>query len=76
MSISTLRAQRDALLKASDYLMLSDVLHSTAEKEAAIAYRVMLRDLVNADMTDEDAADIELPVPDAILTNKYPNLGV
>jgi hypothetical protein len=70
MSISTLRTQRDSLLKASDFLMLPDVLATTAEKEAAIAYRLILRDLISGDMTDETAADTELPVADAVIAGK------
>jgi hypothetical protein len=67
MSISTLRNQRNALLEASDFLMLSDVPVSTAQKEAAVAYRVMLRDCIPANTTDEEAAEIDLPVPDVVI---------
>lgn len=70
MSLSTLRTQRDALLRASDFLILSDVPLSTAEKEAAIAYRTMLRDLITEDMTDEIAASTDLPVADAVIADK------
>ena len=70
MSISKLRTQRDAALKASDFLMLSDVPLSIAEKEAAVVYRTMLRDLITADMTDEIAAVTELPVADAAISDK------
>lgn len=69
MSISTLRTQRDAALKASDFLMLPDVPLNTAEKEAAIAYRIMLRDLITEDMTDEIAAETDLPVADAAIAD-------
>lgn len=70
MKVSTLRTKRNELLKASDFLMLSDVPLSQAENDAAIAYRVMLRDLVETDMTDEDAKDIKLPVADAVIADK------
>ena len=70
MSVSTLRTQRNALLTASDFLMLDDVLLSQAEKEAAVAYRVMLRDLITEDMTDEIAAETDLPVADAVIADK------
>jgi len=70
MKVSTLRTKRNELLKASDFLMLPDVLQSTAEKEAALAYRTILRDLVDTDMTDEDAKDIELPVANAVIAGK------
>ena len=69
MSISTLRTQRDAALKASDFLMLPDVPLTTAEKEAAIAYRIMLRDVITEDMTDEIAAETDLPVADAAIAD-------
>ena len=70
MSVSTLRTQRNALLTASDFLMLDDVPLSHAEKEAAIAYRLMLRDLITEDMTDEIAAETDLPVADAVIADK------
>ena len=70
MSLSTLRTQRDARLEASDFLMLTDVLQTTAEKEAAIAYRLRLRDVVTPGMTDEQAAAVVLPVADAIIADK------
>lgn len=70
MSISNLRLQRDALLKASDFLMLPDLHLTTAEIEAAIAYRLMLRDLITEDMTDEVAANTDLPIADAAISSK------
>ena len=70
MKVSTLRTKRNELLKASDFLMLPDVLQSTAEKEAALAYRTILRELVDTNITDEDAKDIELPVANPVIAGK------
>lgn len=72
MSISNLRLQRDNQLKASDFLMLPDLNLDTAELEAVVAYRVMLRDLITEDMTDEIAANTELPLPDPIILSRLP----
>jgi len=63
MSVSTLRTQRNALLSASDFLMLPDVLQNNAQTDAAKAYRVMLRDLIYPETTDEEAAEVVLPLP-------------
>lgn len=70
MSVSTLRTQRNALLTASDFLMLDDVPLSHAQKEAVSAYRLMLRDLITEDMTDEIAAETDLPVPHETIADK------
>jgi hypothetical protein len=63
MSVSILRTQRDALLAASDFLMLPDVIQDEAKKTATEAYRLMLRDSVFVDITDEEAAEVVLPLP-------------
>lgn len=63
MSVSTLRTQRNALLSASDFLMLPDVLQNSTQTDAAKAYRVMLRDAIGPEVTDEEAAQVVLPLP-------------
>lgn len=55
---------------ASDFLMLPDVPMTTAQTEAATAYRLILRELITEDMTDELATETDLPVADACIVEK------
>jgi hypothetical protein len=64
MTISTLRKTRNKLLAATDFLLLPDVLGEESDKTAALAYRVMLRDLLTGITTDEMADAVVMPLPE------------
>jgi hypothetical protein len=64
MTISTLRTTRNKLLAATDFLLLPDVLGEESDKTAALAYRVMLRDLLTGITTDEMADAVVMPLPE------------